>query len=468
MVPAEKETKRALDNSIKDGVFASAKNGFSNHYLVPFALALGASSSMIGILTGIPNLVGTVLQPFWAKVIDKYENRKMITILFNAFRRLLWLPILLVPFIIGTGETAIFTLIVLFSATMLFKAITVISWTSWMVDLVPENIRGRYFGKRNFYTNLSFLIAIVLAGLILEYFAGFTGFAIIFTIGLVFGMISIRYLLKIPGIKMSEEHKQFHFSFRHFMRGVREHKNHSNFVMFMIAVEFSRYLIAPFLMVFMLRDLNIGYFWFSIMYAALVSSLTIFQLYWGKFSDKYGHRKTLKVTYFLWILMPLALLIVSPTLPMIVILALLLIIQFFDGFATAGFNLSSFNYLLETVPKQQSHMFIANYRFLTGLAVAFALFLGGMLGQYFEGTTLLWVSGLQILFLLSLILRIILPLPFLSRFHSIVHTKPVKYKKLFVKAITVYPVKELSHEMVMLVRHLHKMEKKLLRRSSRR
>jgi MFS family permease len=467
MALTKKETKKALNNSIVDGIFASAKNGFSNNYIIPFALALGASTGLIGLVASIPQLIGTLFHPFGAKLIDKYENRKMITALFATLHRLVWIPIALLPIIFGVGQTSIFILLGLLSIMLIFKAVSITSWTSWMIDLVPERIRGRYFGKRNFFSNLSFLIAIVLSGVLLDYFVGINGFIVIFSIGLVLGLISTVILLKIPEIKMTDGHKDFHFSFKHFIRGIREHKNHSNFVMFMVAVDFSRYLIAPFLMVFMLRDLNIGYFWFSIMYAALILSLTVFQIYWGKFSDKYGHRKTVKITYFLWLLMPLALLLVSPTLPSALILILLLFIQLFDGFATSGFNLSAFNYLLETVPKRDSHMFIANYRFITGLAIALALFLGGVLGQYFEGTTLLWISGLQILFFVSFILRIILPLPFLSRFHSIVHTKPVKYKKLFVKAITTYPIKELSHELTMVIQHLHKTEKKS-KKSSRR
>ncbi len=467
MALTKKETNKALDNSIKQGFFSGAKNGFSEYYIVPLALFLGASSEMIGLLGSLPQFLGTIAQPISIKIINKYRNIRILTLFFATLHRLMWVPILLVTAFIGAGNLAIWIILILFSLRTFFGYMNATTWTSWMLDLVPERIRGRHFGERDSLINIAFLISVVVAGLILNYFNSATGFVIIFSISLLFSFLSMVYFVKIPNVKMVEKHKKFHFSFKHFIRGVKEHKNHSNFVFFMVLMKLSFSVVGVFLTVYLLRDLEIGYFWFSIMSGAYIISLSIFQRYWGKFSDKHGHRKTLKITYILTPLVPLVLLFISPNLNMMTILAMLLILRIFDGFIFAGFNLSAFNYLLESVPKEKGYIFVANYRFLAGLAVTISLLMGGILGQYFDGMTFLWMSGLQLLFLTSMISAIVLPMLFLPRFHSIIHTKPVKYKKLFVKAVTIYPLKELSHELTMLVHYLHKMEKKL-KKSSRR
>ena len=464
MALSPKETKKALDNSIKDGAFSDAKYGFSDYFTTPFALAIGATSEMIGLMDSIIQFVIAMAQPISTWIINRFESRRMITIILTLLHRLMWIPIILVPFIFGVGETSVLIVIALFSLIYLTKSIATTAWTSWMCDIVPANIRGRYFGKRSSIGNLSLMAAVVIAGLILDYVGGLNGFVVIFAIALVLGAVSIAYIKKMPEIPLGRAHKKFHFSYRHFLHGVREHKDHSNFVFFMVFLEFARSIHAPFIAVYLLRELHIGYFWFSLLSGILLLSLTIFQIYWGDFADRYGHSRTIKITYVLLPLIPVMLLLVNPSMSLGMILLMLFLYFVFDGFASSGFDLSAFNYLLETIPKDESHIFISNYRFLTNISIAAAYLIGGFLAtQYFEGSSLFWISGLQILFLLSILLRVTLPLPFLSRFKPVIHTKPMNQRKLFVRAFTKYPKREILHEIYSLTHFIHRNERKVLR-----
>jgi len=468
MALSPKETKKALDNSIKDGALSDAKYGFSDYFTTPFALALGATSEMIGVMDSVIQFIGTASQPFATKIINKVGSRKKVSIICSLIQRSLWLPVMLIPFLIGAGDARIWLLIALLSFAYLFRSINLTSWTSWMLDIVPEKIRGRFFAKKSSIGNIAYMIAVIMAGALLQWFDGTYGFTLIFGIGLLLGFGAIIYMRKVPDLKLSEKCKRFHFSYRHFLHGVRNHENHSNFVFFMVFVEFARNIHAPFIVVFLLRDLHLGYFWFSVLSSILILSLTIFQIYWGGFSDKYGHNRTLKITYTLLPLIPVTLLFISPAYSFMAIILMLMIYFIFDGFASAGFDLSAFNYLLETAPKEESHVFIANYRFLTGIAISLAYLTGGFLAtQYFEGSSFLWMTGLQILFLVSILLRITFPLVFISRFQPVFHKKSVNGKKLFVNALTTYPKRELVHEAFMLSHYMHKIEKRMFKLSGR-
>ena len=50
--------RRSVQASLKDGVFWALMTGFVEPYIVPFALALGASTPAIGFLRSVPALLG--------------------------------------------------------------------------------------------------------------------------------------------------------------------------------------------------------------------------------------------------------------------------------------------------------------------------------------------------------------------------------------------------------------------------
>ena len=54
--------KKTLHLSMIDGGFFAAMVGFTEQYLTPYALAMGATTPQIGLLTSMPNLFGSLSQ----------------------------------------------------------------------------------------------------------------------------------------------------------------------------------------------------------------------------------------------------------------------------------------------------------------------------------------------------------------------------------------------------------------------
>src|SRR3989338_973418 len=75
----EEEKKRTLNLSIKEGSAAAFMTGSGESYITPYALALNASNSQIGLLTSLSGLFGPISQIFGSKSMYKYSRRKLIT-----------------------------------------------------------------------------------------------------------------------------------------------------------------------------------------------------------------------------------------------------------------------------------------------------------------------------------------------------------------------------------------------------
>ncbi|MBI4170482.1 MAG: MFS transporter [Candidatus Aenigmarchaeota archaeon] len=393
---ADEKTKRSLEASIQEGVFNSASTSIISTYATPFALALGAGSAEIGLLSSAQSLAGTAAQLPGAWLTEKF-SRKSIWLFSQIFGKIfLWLPVIVLPFLGAANAVLIF--IILLAATAFFQSLRTPAWSSLMGDIVPKDTRGRYFGRRNLYAGIAGIIAAGIGG----YIVTLWGFSLVFSVAVALSIVSIFLFMRMhePAFR-----RVFHYRHKIYFRpsdiktAFVVNRNFTVFTLAMAAVYFSVYLSSPFFTVFMLRDLNIGYLWFSaaVVLNALVS--TIFQPYWGRLSDHYGERSILIISGMLISVIPFIYLFVSE--PFHVIFA-----EIFSGFAWAGFEIVAFNFLLAATPAQRRPHYIANHVFFRGIATVLGAALGGFLATIFEGSSLFWISGLQLLFALSFATRL--------------------------------------------------------------
>ena len=60
----DEKIQKSLRYSIFDGAFSAAMIGFGESFFVPFALFLKATSIQIGVLSSLPQALGSLLQLF--------------------------------------------------------------------------------------------------------------------------------------------------------------------------------------------------------------------------------------------------------------------------------------------------------------------------------------------------------------------------------------------------------------------
>ncbi|HEY9601313.1 MAG TPA: MFS transporter [Allocoleopsis sp.] len=165
--PETRSTLKALTlEGVSGTLFYSIIGGA---LLSNFLLDLGAGPVEIGMLASIPQLVN-LLQPFGAYLSDRMQSRYGYSICIFGPSRLLWLSLVLAIWWGGSVHIAGYQLVQLTLAiiwvTQLLESFGRASWLSWMAALVPQRLRGRYFGFRNSAVSLTNLIGVPLLALV--------------------------------------------------------------------------------------------------------------------------------------------------------------------------------------------------------------------------------------------------------------------------------------------------------------
>ena len=413
--------------SIIEGSFSSIAGGAGENYVSPYALSLNASNAEIGFLSSFPGLFGPLMQIFGSKLMEKYDRKKLI-VAFVALQALSWLlfvaagifflksfaPDLIVPF-----------LIVSYIVNITFGSIVTPSWFSMMGEIVPEKIRGSYFSKRNRINGAIAIIVTIAAALWLDYSKRIDiliyGFIILFIISALGRLFSAFYFTKHYVPKINFE-KGYYFSFFQFIKKAHSN-NFGHFAIYVALVNLTVSFAGPFFAVYMLKDLQFNYTWFTLInISASIFSVMIMPL-WGKFADKYGNRELIRMGSLIIPFIPIFWLFnTSP-------IYLILIPQLISGIGWSAFNLGASNFIYDAVTVQRRGIVIAYYSLLNGVAVFIGASLGGLTAQYLH---ISFMNIFLFIFLISGIGRMIMVIFMLPHIKEVrKETTPINKNPLF-------------------------------------
>jgi MFS family permease len=371
-VEQREATKKA---SIAEGGASSVMLGFGEQYVAPFAIRLGASNTQIGFLSSFPFFIGSLFQLLGAKLTDKYQDRRKLVMFGVLFQALSFAPLFLVPLF----TKSVLLLTFFFCLYLAFGNLAGPSWTSMMADVIPLNERAHYFGRRNKYVFIALFASVLLSGIILNHFEAINiwlGFGILFGLALA-GRLTSFFLFFKHHDPVYKADIWDDFRFQDFLKELPS--NHfGNFVIFRTVFSFSVMLAAPFFAVFMLSHLHFNYLQFSavILMPMLIKALTM--TYWGEISGRFGNKSTLYMTAVLIALIPALWGVVGLLVhTRVTAFILILLIEIITGFAWAGFELTTFNYLLEHSSNRRRVKLFAYFN----VAFGFMIFIGGLAGS---------------------------------------------------------------------------------------
>ena len=190
--------RTSLNTSVTEGavaeVFGACAGGA---VLTGWALYLGAGPVVIGLIGALP-LAAQVLQ-LPAAWLTQAVGAKRLAVAAIAASRLAWLPLIALPFLHLAPATTLALFVGVVGIAAVFGVIGNNAWTAWMGELVPGQIRGRFFGQRMVYLTLSGTVASLAAGLALDAFGprGWRGetLAVLAAIACDAGAVSIWLLL---------------------------------------------------------------------------------------------------------------------------------------------------------------------------------------------------------------------------------------------------------------------------------
>lgn len=390
----ESSIKTQMRNSVLEGNAFAVMAGFTAAYLAPFAIALNAPLEIVAFVTAIPDFLGSICQLGTIRILKIFKSRKFLIVSLAFMQAVLWLPILLLPYFSRTNYVL---LIFLASINSICSAFLNPLWNSWIGEIVPENVRGKYFSRRTKIIGTTTFIATVIGGLLLTYFKAnvFVGFTILFGSAFVARMISALYFTKIYDGGYKKEDVQ-QFSFIDFVKNIHK-RNYSRFVLKVSLTRFATNIATPLYAIYMLRELKFSYTEFMMVIAAPVLASYIMLPLWGKINDRIGSKNTM---YYSGLALPLGSLLwlfFSTS-------TALFIVEFVKGVLFAGYNLAVSNFIFDATSKQKRICCISYYNFIVGIA----LFLGALVGIEIANSNFkILGSSILLAFLVSAVIRII-------------------------------------------------------------
>ena len=416
----EEVRKKSLRYSIKDGMAWAVSNGLGASYIAPYALALKANDVQIGLLTSVPTLAANLSEVRAPKLMERTSRKRIVTTS-ALLQALTWLPIAFVAVLFlffQVGGLIAPTLVIIFYTIYLFLgAFGGPAWSSWIGDLVPKHERGRFFGRRNMVLGAAGISAMLVGGVFLNFFTpgqALYGFVALFLIASVARLVSWHFLRKQhePKFKYQDE---YYFSFSSFVRKMKNN-NFGRFTIYVTLMVFALNLAGPFFAVYMLKELNFGY----LVYVLIILSASITEVLslraWGKFSDKYGNLRELRICGLLVPFIPILWLFSANPIYLVGVEAL-------SGVVWGGFNLAASNFIYDAVTKQRRGICFAYFGALNGIGVFLGATLGGLIATYVRVG---FMSILLFLFLVSGLLRLLISLIMLPRLREVRKVKAPK------------------------------------------
>ncbi|MBL8012352.1 MAG: MFS transporter, partial [Candidatus Omnitrophica bacterium] len=375
----------------------------------------------IGLLASIPAVLSSFSQAFAILGVRWVGSRKALLVRGCLFQAVMLIP---VAFLVFLKEGYRIECLIIF--VVIFRVIGSIlgpAWGSLVSDYLPEHLRGEYFGKRSQITSVSGMIAMAVLGIVLFLCKGFEtwAFFFIFLLAALCRFISSYYMtrmVELPHAVTINESTGMAVNYR-------------NFVVYIAAITFATQLVAPFTSVYMLKDLHFNYL--SYMSVILISSLTGLISFpaWGRNADVVGNLKVMKLTG--WLLPFVPLLYVFCHLPW-----QLMIVEAFNGFIWAGFNLCATNFIYDSASAEKRVQFLCYSNVINGMALFSGASLGGFLASRLPS-----VEGSQLfyLFLLSTVCRLTAQVFLFPHIKEVRRSyQRVNSSKLFVSVLGIRPL----------------------------
>ena len=337
-----------------------------------------------------------------------------------------------------TGAT-VWVVIGLACLFFVFQMLAAPAWSSLIGDLVPENQRGRYFGRRNRSIGFVSFVAMAAGGLILDALVpefGGGAYAVLFAVAFLGRAIGLFFLARHydPDLELSEPEGDSIVAFLRRMGA----SDFGRLVRFNTIFHVATFIISPLFVVYFLEYLDVTYWEYSVMLAAAAISNFLTIRYWGLNADRFGNRAVLTISSWVLAFFPFLWFGVW-YLPASMQFPIAVAIQVVGGLAWAGYNLSVANFQFDSVQRKHRVRSFGHYNLLHGIAI----FLGGTIGGFLadnEAIRVGTISGIFFVMLLSGFLRILVCLILLPGLREL---RRVKRRPFFLYFLTVMPVEGL-------------------------
>jgi MFS family permease len=400
LTPAQ--THRAMSLGVVEGVCWALMFGFGETYFLANALRLGATTLETALVVTLPLALGAVGPLVALRLLYRAPRRRPVVVSLTALQSAVLVAMSGLDLAGGLTPPRLIALACLYQ--MCSQGANT-AWSSWYGDLVPQELRGRYFARRNRAVHVSTAAAVLVGGLLLQRLepgslisaGGGAGFRTILLFAALARASSTFLLARSP-----EPAFRGVTTPRRTARYLRTDRGSAawRLLLFGAAVQLGTYVASPYFVPFMLGELRLTYLEYTLATLAVVAAKSIFLPAWGRVVDGHGARGVYPLAALLTAMIPIPFILSNG-------LALVLVGQVLSGMAWAGYELSFFSLMLESSYKRTRIPMVAAQNVLNGAAQL----AGGLLGALVLG----WSESHRVVFGASVGARMALSLlaPFL-------------------------------------------------------
>jgi MFS family permease len=389
----------------------SLGNGLAGTTLIVYlATELGVSRIGLGISLILTSryLIG-LLQlgvPLW---IGRIADRKPFCLAAFLLSGLLLfcLPLLSAPGVLPTAGISLAALVILWALYHLMQYFGTIALLSWIADLVPPCIRGRFFGRRRLWTVSGEAVAVLACGLFIYWWQKhfdpsllWIGYGISAAVGAAFMLIAVIPLWMMPSPSPSRPaplpEKERGVTFGSIAKPFLDRRflgllvfgcwfSFSNGLTQTLQYTFPKSVLESYFSGGLTASQQIARHVLDISFFVMLAVQTAMRLgqfsvspYCGRLTDRLGNRPIIAFCLLLTAQGPLFYFFSTPLAPWWFLGAWIVWIAY------AGMNVALDNLLLKISPRHSNTPYIAAYFTVTGLSVAASTILGGYLFDRFK------------------------------------------------------------------------------------
>lgn len=383
--------ERNIWHLYQDMAWYGILNSIATTFTSVFAIRLGASNTLVGLLSSLPGLISI----FWlipsARIIET-QRRLVPAILVSGFlHRLAYFLVALMPFFLPNYRAEALVCLIVLSTIPAGTANTV--FTSMMAEVVALSDRARVVSVRHILFSATGMVTVLAAGKLLDLIAFPLNYQIIFGLGFAASLVSLYHVSRIqapakpvvprPGILEQFSPQRISGA----VRNILAYKDFTRFTLSTFMFNWGLYLPIALYPIYRVRVLGISDTWIGLISMVESGATVVFYYLWGKIAGKYGNRILIIAGSMGLVFFPILTALSTRPEPLVLVAVV-------AGAFGPALTLGTYNALLEVCPEERRASYIAIFNTLVNVNAFFGPLLGTVLATAIGIRQALLLAGL--------------------------------------------------------------------------
>ena len=368
-----------------------------------FAKRMGGSDLHTALLNAVPPLVAIFTLIPCGMLIERINKKKQTVLYLLCIVSVFYAAIAFVPMIPHEGKVLAF--VVLIGLMNWPGALYLTTWQSYFADNFRGSYANRVYTVRSRFSALFGLLTVLVTGILLTYIPKSDGerlilYQIFYGICFLLTIVQITFFSRTKSrkwrhtdISEREKHdvKPSHLTLKDTFAGMLRNKRYLIFCICGFVFHFSWQMAWPIFFIYNSDYMYLNEFQFGLLNVAVGAAQFLSLTMWNKLIEKMGSNRIL-------IFGATGLALIPLFYSMLLSFPVLIIMNIASGVFLAGFNLTLFLSLLDTLPKEKKTVYISVFNTITSITGFFAPLTGLWLYNRTNIFLAMAISGLLRLF----------------------------------------------------------------------